>query len=70
MSNAIAHRGPDDSGVRVEATHAAAIARRLSTEHTELYVTPEDSLDLIPPLPEFKQSEKWRHAARDARRVG
>lgn len=33
-----------------EAPHAAAIARHLGTEHTELYVRPEDALAVIPTL--------------------
>ena len=36
-----------------EAEHAAAVARRLGTQHTQLYVTPEDALSLIPALPEI-----------------
>lgn len=31
-----------------EAEHAAAVARHLGTEHTELYVTPNDALEVIP----------------------
>ncbi len=31
-----------------EATHAAAIARHLKTDHTELYVTPEDCINVVP----------------------
>jgi asparagine synthase (glutamine-hydrolysing) len=34
-----------------EAEHARAIAGHLRTEHTELYVTPADCLDVIPKLP-------------------
>jgi len=34
-----------------EAEHAKAIARHLGTDHTELYVTPEDSMSVIHRLP-------------------
>ena len=34
-----------------EAEHAEAVARHLGTEHTELYVTPADALNVIPKLP-------------------
>jgi asparagine synthase (glutamine-hydrolysing) len=34
-----------------EAPHAAAIAAHLGTDHTELYVTPGDALEVIPRLP-------------------
>jgi asparagine synthase (glutamine-hydrolysing) len=34
-----------------EAVHAAAVARHLGTEHTEMYVTPDDVLSVIPKLP-------------------
>lgn len=36
-----------------EAQEAKAIARHLGTNHTELYVTPEDGLRVIPQLPEM-----------------
>jgi asparagine synthase (glutamine-hydrolysing) len=36
-----------------EAPHAAAIARHLHTEHTELTVTAQQALDVIPKLPEW-----------------
>jgi len=38
-------------GAYDEAENAAAVARHLGTEHTELYVTSEDALSVIPGLP-------------------
>ncbi len=34
-----------------EAQHAKAVAAHLGTDHTELYVTPEDAIHVIPRLP-------------------
>jgi asparagine synthase (glutamine-hydrolysing) len=34
-----------------EAAHAREVARHLGTEHTELYVTPEEAMAVIPELP-------------------
>jgi asparagine synthase (glutamine-hydrolysing) len=42
--------GFDENGYD-EAVHAKAVARHLGTEHTELYVQPEDALAVIPQLP-------------------
>ncbi len=36
-----------------EAPHAAAVARHLHTEHTELTVTAKEAIDVIPRLPEY-----------------
>lgn len=41
--------GFDDIGYN-EATHAKAVAKYIGTEHTELYIRPEDALSVIPKL--------------------
>lgn len=42
--------GFDESGYN-EAVHAKAVAKHLGTEHTELYISPEDALAVVPRLP-------------------
>ena len=42
--------GFDDAGYN-EAVHAKAVAKHLGTDHTELYMSPEDALAVIPNLP-------------------
>lgn len=36
-----------------EAPHASAVARHLGTDHTELYATAKDALQVVPELPEW-----------------
>lgn len=36
-----------------EAQHAEAVAKHLRTEHTQLYVSPQQALDVIPQLPQL-----------------
>lgn len=40
-----------EEGEYNEAHHAAAVARHLGTDHTEMVVRPQDALDVIPDLP-------------------
>jgi len=42
--------GSHDQGLD-EAGHARAVAKHLGTDHTELYVTPQQALEVIPRLP-------------------
>jgi len=43
--------GFDEKGYN-EATHARLVADHLNTDHTELYITGKDGLELVPSLPE------------------
>lgn len=47
-----------------EAEHAAAVAAQLGTEHTELYVSPDDLLDVVPDIAHF-----WDEPFADASQI-
>jgi asparagine synthase (glutamine-hydrolysing) len=42
-----------DEAAHNEAPHAQAVADHIGTDHTELYVTPQDAMGVIPKLPEI-----------------
>lgn len=42
-----------DEDAHNEAPYAEAVAKHLGTDHTALYVTPQDAMDVIPRLPEI-----------------
>jgi asparagine synthase (glutamine-hydrolysing) len=42
-----------DEEAHNEAPHAMAVAKHIGTDHTELYVTPNDAMAVIPRLPEI-----------------
>jgi len=42
-----------DEAAHNEAPHAMAVAKHIGTDHTELYVTPNDAMAVIPRLPEI-----------------
>ncbi|WP_320173922.1 asparagine synthase (glutamine-hydrolyzing) [Maridesulfovibrio sp.] len=44
--------GFDDEAYN-EANDAKAVAKHIGTEHTELYVSPQDALDIIPQIPQI-----------------
>ena len=44
--------GFDEHGYN-EANFAKTVAKHLGTDHTELYVSPSDAMDVIPKLPEI-----------------
>ena len=44
--------GFDDKGYN-EAVHAKAVARHIGTDHTELYVKPQEAIEVIPMLPKL-----------------
>ncbi|CCO23249.1 asparagine synthase (glutamine-hydrolyzing) [Maridesulfovibrio hydrothermalis] len=55
--------GFDDEAYN-EADDAKAVARHIGTEHTELYVSPKDALDIIPQIPHI-----WDQPFSDASQI-